>query len=213
MIGREVVTRVGGSVLLMLVLSCIFVVPLFPLPWHGLLYRALYTAIFVAAALTLEKSGRSILGIAIVVAVVEWIAYSLQLSTLNSVARLLNVGFFMFMVFAMIVQIIRVTDVDARVILAAVNGFLLLGLAASMAVAAISAVAPEAFGFSGGGSLTEFSEIIYYGFVTLTTVGYGDIVPREPYARSLATFIGVLGQMYVAIIIAMLVGKYASTRR
>ena len=49
---------------------------------------------------------------------------------------------------------------------------------------------------------------IYYAFITMTTTGYGDIVPLTPVARSLAVFISVTGQLYVAVVIALLVGKY-----
>jgi len=48
-------------------------------------------------------------------------------------------------------------------------------------------------------------------FVTLTTTGFGDMVPLEPYSRSLTTLIAITGQMYVAIIISILVGKYATS--
>jgi Na+/H+-dicarboxylate symporter len=51
---------------------------------------------------------------------------------------------------------------------------------------------------------------MYYGFITMTTVGYGDILPLKPYTRSLATFIAVAGQFYMAIIVALLVGKFAA---
>jgi ion channel len=55
----------------------------------------------------------------------------------------------------------------------------------------------------------HFSDYLYYTFVSFTTIGYGDIVPRAAYTKSLAMLIGVSGQIYVAVIIAMLIGKYA----
>ena len=47
----------------------------------------------------------------------------------------------------------------------------------------------------------------------MTTVGYGDLLPVAPFARSLATLIAITGQLYLGIIVAMLVGKYASQRK
>jgi hypothetical protein len=47
--------------------------------------------------------------------------------------------------------------------------------------------------------------LIYYSFVTLTTVGYGDITPLHPTARSLAMAEALIGQLYPAILIARLV--------
>ena len=43
------------------------------------------------------------------------------------------------------------------------------------------------------------------------TVGYGDFLPKTPFAKSFSTLIGVTGQLYVAIIISMLVGKFSSS--
>ena len=59
-------------------------------------------------------------------------------------------------------------------------------------------------------SLTErydqFSEFLYFSFITLTSVGYGDLTPIGAPARSLAMLEGVVGQLYLAILIARLVG-------
>jgi hypothetical protein len=61
-----------------------------------------------------------------------------------------------------------------------------------------------------GKSSALLHEYIYYTFVTFTTLGYGDIIPLQPISKSLALLISISGQIYIAIIIAMLVGKYAS---
>ena len=52
------------------------------------------------------------------------------------------------------------------------------------------------------------SDMIYYAAVTMTTLGYGDMVPTSPIAKSLSTLIAVTGQFYIAILVAMLVGKF-----
>ena len=51
---------------------------------------------------------------------------------------------------------------------------------------------------------------IYYSFVTLTTLGYGDIVPRSEVVRGLAIMEAVAGQLYLAVMIARLVSLYIS---
>ena len=50
---------------------------------------------------------------------------------------------------------------------------------------------------------------IYYSFVTLTTLGYGDVVPRSEAVRGLAILEAVVGQLYLAVMIARLVSLYA----
>jgi hypothetical protein len=49
---------------------------------------------------------------------------------------------------------------------------------------------------------------LYYSFVTLTTLGYGDITPASSPARSLSTLEAVTGQLYIAILVARLVGLH-----
>jgi voltage-gated potassium channel len=104
------------------------------------------------------------------------------------------------------------------VILAAINGYLLLGTMFALIVALVMVYGPAAFTFRfsapvEGQPALHFSDYPYYTFATLTTIGYGDVVPRAPYSKSLAILIGGSGQIYVAVIIAMLVGKYASGTR
>jgi voltage-gated potassium channel Kch len=59
--------------------------------------------------------------------------------------------------------------------------------------------------FSSGSSFANF---IYYSFVTLTTLGYGDIVPVSPHARALSSLEAVIGQLFIAVLIARLVGMH-----
>ena len=58
---------------------------------------------------------------------------------------------------------------------------------------------------SSDGSYPSF---IYFGFVTLTTLGYGDITPDTAAARSLSTFTALFGQLYLVIIMALIIGKF-----
>ena len=63
--------------------------------------------------------------------------------------------------------------------------------------------------FTGLGALQDnlaiASKLIYFSFVTLTSVGYGDIVPVHPFARSLANIEAIIGQLYPATLLARLV--------
>ncbi len=60
---------------------------------------------------------------------------------------------------------------------------------------------------------TQLWEFIYYSFVTITTLGYGDIYPLIPFARSLAYLEAVCGQLYIALLVASLVGGYMSSKQ
>lgn len=205
----------GNFMLLILVSVTVFVVPVFPIAYHKLLFNLLYTAIFFIAVFSLQKHRKMMLGLAVAATVAEWLSASIQMTALNTASRLLNILFFMVVVFFLIVQITLTQKVTARVIMEAINGYLLLGMVFALAVAVIMNFRPEAYNFPTPASRLDqsiyyFSDYLYYAFATFATVGYGDIVPLAPYAKSLAILTGVTGQIYVAVIIAMLVGKFAA---
>jgi hypothetical protein len=56
----------------------------------------------------------------------------------------------------------------------------------------------------------EFEKFIYYSFVTLTTVGYGDITPNTSAAKVLTIFLCTAGQLYLTVLVGLIVGKYIS---
>lgn len=59
-----------------------------------------------------------------------------------------------------------------------------------------------------GSTFEEFHDYLYFSFVTLSTLGYGDITPISPIAKSITLIIAVTGQLYLTILIAVLVGKF-----
>lgn len=61
-----------------------------------------------------------------------------------------------------------------------------------------------------GGVAKDFHDYLYFSFVTMTTLGYGDVTPVSAFAKSVTMTIAVTGQFYMTILIAILVGKYLS---
>jgi hypothetical protein len=95
----------------------------------------------------------------------------------------------------------------------AISVYLLMGILWSVAYGLIAEIDPGAFSgvlsvaSDGAGSLRDFA---YFSFVTLTTLGYGDALPVNPLARTLAWMEAVFGQLFVAITIARLVSLQIS---
>ena len=58
----------------------------------------------------------------------------------------------------------------------------------------------------------SYSNVVYFSFTTLTTLGYGDIIPVSPLAKMLTNLEALIGQLYPAILIAILVGGYLSQK-
>jgi len=97
----------------------------------------------------------------------------------------------------------------------AVAVYLLLGLLWSMAYGMVSATNPEAFRGIETFKLDESGaqqDFIYFSFVTLTTLGYGDMSPVSPLAKTLAWLEAVVGQLFLAVTIARLVSLEISHR-
>ena len=96
----------------------------------------------------------------------------------------------------------------------AVAGYLFLGLAWSLSYSLIETVQPGSFRhiLLPHGSLEDqqYYELIYYSFVTLTTLGYGDVAPLTPVTRTLAWIEAVSGQFYMAIIVAGIVSAFVT---
>jgi voltage-gated potassium channel Kch len=111
--------------------------------------------------------------------------------------------------------ILRAKIVTFGVLCAAVSTYLMLGLGWAMAYVLIASLNPTAFATSdhsmGPNTMTGFNAF-YFSFVTLSTVGYGDIVPVSRPARLLAALEATTGTLFVAMLIARLVSMHAAPR-
>ena len=107
--------------------------------------------------------------------------------------------------------VLRAGRVDAERIAAALSAYLLVGLAFAGVFAALDAAAPGALGSAAarGPGPVSLDEAVYFSFVTLATLGYGDFVPLSSAARALAVLEAMFGQLYLAVLVARLVSLYA----
>lgn len=117
-----------------------------------------------------------------------------------------------FLVFALcaILRTIFAKEVSGDAILGAVCGYLLLGITWSVLYCALETASPGSFRTPSPGNAAVASAdrgiLGYYSFITLATVGYGDVTPTTPLARTLAWIEAVTGQFYLAVLVAGLVG-------
>lgn len=98
--------------------------------------------------------------------------------------------------------------VDAEHLYAALSAYLLAGICFGLLYWVLEQISSGTFAVGGGFSQTS---AIYFSFITLATVGYGDIVPRTDVARGLAVVEGVGGQLFLAVLVARLVSLYSKT--
>ncbi len=90
----------------------------------------------------------------------------------------------------------------------AVSIYLLLGLQWFALYSAIDVLFPGSFKHSPSGTADRHAELLYFSLVTLSTVGYGDVVPLLGEVRILAALEGIAGVIYIAITVALLVSAY-----
>jgi hypothetical protein len=103
----------------------------------------------------------------------------------------------------------RANRVDAEHIYAALSAYLLAGIFFGLFYFVLEQIGPGTFSSSG-----EFSRMsaFYFSFVTLATLGFGDVVPRSDIARGLAIIEGVGGQLFLAVLVARLVSLYSRSK-
>lgn len=125
-----------------------------------------------------------------------------------------TIGFFVIAAWSISQHVFRQQRVTADTIRGAICVYLLLGLIWTMAFIGVAYFDPSTFpsldhsaGYAG-----VYSTLQYFSFVTLTTLGYGDITPHGLVARQLAMAEAIVGQLFIAVAIAWLVGMYRGRR-
>jgi len=168
------------------------------------------TLMLLFATYTIQARSKALIYLAFgVILLREATHYLIHNQYLDSIASVANVFFFLYVVFHLVRQVARSKEVNLDVIMESVNGYLLIGLSGGVLLALVGRIQENAYAFPSEGA-RDLADFIYFGFITLTTIGYGEITPVSGLARFLAISVGISGQLYIAIIIATLVGKYLS---
>ncbi len=200
----------GFSVLLALLVANLFVAPLLRDVFPGLATATAAFAflLFVVGALVVARSARGavaisvLAGAAIALEVVRQIDPSDPLAAWRLATACLTFGVFSLVTLA---RVFSPGPVTSHRLVGAVVAYLLLGLTWSCAYELLESVRPAAFHMARTeGSYPAF---LYYSFVTLTTVGYGDITPASSAARALSNLESLVGVLFPAVFIGRLLSK------
>ena len=194
-----------------------------------------------------DRRRELVVGICLAVPALVLNLYGLGVEDLRAylISQYLYLAFFIFLAYHLLRWTLRQHEVDTEAIYGAVSVYLLLALIWGLAYYSIALTSPGAFHFPEEDRLGEIQSrralvqqageelpagprwgtvsnsaqgtMMYYSFVTLTTLGYGDIYPTSDATRVLAMLEATLGQLYLVILVARLVGLYtaqeASRRR
>jgi hypothetical protein len=110
-------------------------------------------------------------------------------------------------------QVVSSGPINANRVIGAICIYLLLGLIWALFYVLLNMAIPGSFSVQIGGSpFQQMHHFMYYSFVTLTTLGYGDILPIRETARALSTIETIFGQFYIAILVGGVVATFITRK-
>lgn len=143
----------------------------------------------------------------LVMAIIVIAGIVLDYSGLSFAHLLLLLGFLVWATWLSAHQVLFTGAIDFNKIIGSICIYILMGLIWALLYLLIAEMVPGSFnGLSQAPWLENFSAAIYFSFVTITTLGYGDISPVLPLARFLVYMEAIVGVFYMAILVASLIG-------
>lgn len=188
---------------------------LFPFVMGGVgsfIFTLLFSAILISSILTVT-SHLTIRAIGLMLTALavgaRWSYFLLGGNLLNSLSFLFATLLLALVSFLLFLSLFKTREVTSDIIWQAISVYLLLGLAWASLFALMESMAPGSFMDNTNPGVTmTFSTLVYYSFVTLATLGYGDILPTTQSARGLVIIEVLMGVLYMAILISRLVGTW-----
>ncbi len=137
-----------------------------------------------------------------------WLDFLLEnMKLLNGFVFIVSLLFYTLILSYLFKTIFNSKQVNQNVLYASISGYILLGLIGALFCRLVNLFYENAYTSTVISEL-QIADYVYYSFVTLTTLGYGDIVPTNVQSKALAIFLALIGQLYLTILIAIIVGKF-----
>jgi len=200
---------------LLLLLSLLAVILLYPVLDRGELRRAalaglMFVPVIVATIRLSEMKGWLSPSVVLMIGAVIAGAVSTfwSIPMLEGIQWALLTLFFAMTVAALFSYLKDARSVSTSHLYTAASTYLLLGMMWFSLYSAIDVFYPDAILHNSAGMTARSTGLLYFSLITLSTVGYGDIVPIYPEVRVLAALEGITGVLYVAITVALLVSAY-----
>jgi voltage-gated potassium channel len=205
-----------------ILLICLLVTILFfpVLSFHRVLMKnILFTAIVFFGTFSLDfvkRAQKILIASGTVTIFLVWLDHFFPTHVLDLVFSFSFFFFNLFIVVFMVRHIAESKKVNVTIIINSINGYLLIGILGAVLLAMAELLQKSLYHLDtgainfAGGTAKGFHDFLYFSFVTLTTLGYGDVTPVSAFAKSVTLIIAVTGQLYLTILIAMLVGKFLS---
>ena len=142
-----------------------------------------------------------------------WVGLFVKIFLLSIIGNFFGITFFIYIIITILTHIFDQDRINREVIFAAVVVYLLMGVLWAFVYGTVEHIQPDSFSGISDAIGDERFVFLYYSYVTLTTLGYGDISPITPVASSMAILEAIIGQLYLVVQIAWLVGLRVSQKK
>ena len=230
---NSTVAAPGGGNLLLLLVSLLFALLVAPIAeqafgGHATIYVGATAVLVIGVFITRTRPRLFVLALTLAVLTMfaVWATLVVDYPMLFAASCVLEAAFFATIAGVLLVNVLKKHLATTESIFGALCVYLLLGLAWAQLYWATERIDVESLAVSdrtqaehaagpqrttaGQASVRRpvprYSQVVYFSFVTMSTLGYGDIVPETPIAQTLAWMQSVLGQFYLAVLVAWLVG-------
>jgi voltage-gated potassium channel len=217
MLTGDRVRRFSAVQLLLAIVLWIVSTPFIDALQQGALIQAVLLTLVLFSAVLVVGANRRKLILATVLAtpalVGKWVNHFWPYAMPTEVALAAALLFVAFVVANLFRFILTAPRVNLEVLCAAVSNYLMLGILWTLAYLLLAELLPDAFAFNAGPASERVMDgfnALYFSFVTLSTVGFGDITPVSRFARMLAIVEAATGIFYMTVVIARLVALYSS---
>jgi hypothetical protein len=182
---------------------------------HTFVVDILLTFVFIAAMYSIVgKKKHIIIGVLLALPMLLsiWVAYFIKSAAVLVIGEFFGILFIGFAIFGVLQFILAAEDVTLEVLFAAIIIYLLMALMWSFVYMVLEVIVPGSFSIPESGLNAKQFVFLYYSFVTITTLGYGDITPLTHQAGALTILEAIVGQIYLVVLVAFLVGMFVSRR-
>jgi Ion channel len=202
-------SQINLSVFLGLLVSTVFVMPALGFAsYHQRLYSNIVFSVLLVTGILIGWDERRIFPVAVCTGIialsVTWASFWIATNSLELWREVFTVLAVVMIQWVLMRQIFRPGPITAVRIQGAIAVYLLFGISWAYGYVIVMHLNPHAFQSTIGVSQLP-AEWMYFSFVTLTTLGYGEITPLSTPARSLAIGEALTGQLYLAVLLARLV--------
>jgi hypothetical protein len=169
--------------------------------WISLIWAVAMLAVIVNASDSLSQRYTAIFLVSL------WLISQLM-SFPEFISPIVAALVFTFTIKIILKNIFAARVIDINTLSAAISVYLLIGIVFTCLFIAIFHIRPDSFGIPNLNSEYVVVHLMYYSFVTITTLGYGDILPTSSLTKMLAATEAIAGVFYIAILISRLVSLY-----